>query len=504
VNDHARVPVIIGVGQVTNRGEDESPDPLELARRALVEAATDTGGVPTMLERLDRVDVVNIVSWSYGDVAAELGARVGAKPSRTAHSAWGGNQPTLLVDRAAEQIAAGEVRLAAVAGAESFRSLERAMKSGAMPDWPPPPPHAPPPPDAKSVVPAVAWEHGLRMPVDVYPVYENARRVAAGESLAESQAWAARMWSRMSDVAARNDGAWNPTPMTPEQIETVSATNRMVSFPYPKLMNALLSVDQAAAVLLADTETARELGVPEEQWVYPHGGAGANDPEDILARVSYARAPAMELVLDDIFPAAGVSADAIDLLELYSCFPCVPKMALTHLGWDRDRPMSVTGGLTFFGGAGNDYMGHALVAMVRALREGEGATGLLYGQGGFVTKHHALVVAAAPREGGYPVGGVAADAARQARVDALESPRLELAPVGDATIEGWTVTYERGGDPETGLIVGRLADGARFVATTPPGDRDQLDRLVGDDADLLDRPGTVGAAGDGRNEFRLR
>jgi len=504
VSDAARTPVIIGVGQVTSRDDDETPHPLELARRALLEAAADTGGDPAVLERLERLDVVNIASWTYGDVAGELAAAVGASPRVAAHSEWGGNQPTLLVDRAAEQITAGELRIAAVAGAEAFRTLERALKAGSMPDWPAPPPDAPPPPDPRALVPEPAWKHGLRMPVEVYPLYENARRVTAGESLEESQAWSARMWSRMSEVAAKNDGAWNPTPMTPEQIATVAPENRMVCFPYPKLMNALLSVDQGAAVLLADTETARSLGVPEDRWVYPWGGAGASDTDDILARVSYARAPAMEAVLDDVFPTVGVEPETIDLVELYSCFPCVPKMALTHLGWDRDRPISVTGGLTFFGGPGNNYMGHALVAMTRALRRGDGRIGLLCGQGGFVTKHHALVVAATPRDGGYPSGGAAADAARQARIDALESPRVEVAPNGEATIEAWTVTYGRGGDPETGIVVGRLRDGARFVATTPEGDRDQLERLVGDDPDLLERPGTVAAADEGRSVFRVR
>jgi hypothetical protein len=256
-------------------------------------------------------------------------------------------------------------------------------------------------------------------------------------------------------------------------------------------------------VILADTETAQRLGVPPSSWIYPWGGAGASDTHDILERVSYARSPAMERVLDDVFPSAGIPPDEIDLVELYSCFPCVPKMALSHLGWDEDRPMSVTGGLTFFGGAANDYMTHAIVAMARALRHGGGATGLLYGQGGFVTKHHALVLAKEARPGGYSSGGAQGDAARQAEIDALESPPLAREPEGDATVETWTVEYDRGGQPEAGLVVGRLPSGERFVANTPAGDRDQLDRLVGGDAEPIGAPGTVGPGGEGRNCFRL-
>ncbi len=489
-----RTPVIIGVGQVTNRGDDptDARDPLTLMGEALAAAADDSGAGPRALRELDGLDVVSLVSWSYGDVAAELATAVGANPAHTALSPWGGNQPTLLVDRAAERIARGELRCAAVVGAEAFRSLERALKAGAVPPWPSPPPEAPAPPNARSEVPDAAWNHGLRMPIEVYPLYENAFRADALLTFDESQDWSASLWAGMSRVAAANDGAWNPTPLDPAEIRAVSDRNRMVCYPYPKLMNALLSVDQGAAILLADTETARRLGVAESQWVYPWGGAGAHDPDDILARTTYARSPAMETVLDDVGATAGVELDEIDLVELYSCFPCVPKMALRHLGWARDHPISVTGGLTFFGGPGNDYMGHALVAMTRALRTGTGTTGLLYGQGGFVTKHHALVLATEPRSGPYPSGGATGDAKRQASVDALAAPRLELVPKGDATIESFTVAYARSGEPELGIVLGRLADGARFVANTPPGDREHLDRLADDATESIGDAGTVG------------
>ncbi len=501
-----RIPVIIGVGQVTNRSDDpaEARDPLALMREALVAAADDSGAGTRALQELDGLDVVSLVSWSYGDVAAELASAVGAHPTHSALSPWGGNQPTLLVDRAAERIARGEIRCAAIVGAEAFRSLERALKAGAVPPWPSPPPEAPPPPNARSEVPDAAWEHGVRMPIEVYPLYENAFRADAGLTFTENQEWSGSLWSGMSLVAAANDGAWNPTPMEPAEICAVSERNRMVCHPYPKLMNALLGVDQGAAILLADTDTARRLGVAESEWVYPWGGAGAHDPDDILARTSYARSPAMEAVLDDVGGTAGIDLDETDLVELYSCFPCVPKMALRHLGWAQDHPISVTGGLTFFGGPGNDYMGHALVAMTRALRQGTGSTGLLYGQGGFVTKHHALVLAAGPRNGAYPSGGAAADAARQATVDALGAPRLELAPQGDATIESFTVAYARSGEPERGIVLGRLGNGARFVANTPSGDRGQVDWLVDPAAEPIGVAGTVGQdSATGTNVFRI-
>ena len=95
---------------------------------------------------------------------------------------------------------------------------------------------------------------------------------------------------------------------------------------------------------------------------------------------------------------AGGDGRTFDAIELYSCFPCVPKMARRTLGLGADVQPTVTGGLTFFGAPLNTYMTHAACAMVRRLRGGA-RLGLLYGQGGFVTKHHALVVSPqTPRE----------------------------------------------------------------------------------------------------------
>jgi len=304
----------------------------------------------------------------------------------------------------------------------------------------------------------------------------------------------------MSKVAAHNPVAWHPTPREPEEIETPTPDNRMICHPYTKLMNAFLLVNQAAAAVVTDTDTARRLGVPEDRWVYPYGGAGADDPMDVLQRVSYDRAPAMEVSLDDAFSITERTFGEIDLLELYSCFPCVPKMAATHLGAVRDRDLSVTGGVTFVGGAGNGYMLHAIAAMTRALRGGEGATGLLYGQGGLVTKHHALLMGREPAADGYPVGD---DDARQRAIDELTAPRVAEEPNGPGTIETFTVEYGRDGEPSTGIVVGRLRNGERFIGNTRAGDREALDTLVRPDADVIGLDGKVETDTDGQTTFDL-
>ncbi|MBW3664690.1 MAG: acetyl-CoA acetyltransferase [Actinobacteria bacterium] len=478
---------------------DDGREPLDLATEALTQALSDAGLGPDGASAIDSIDVVNVVSWMYADLPGAIAKRVGASPSRTEHSTWGGNQPTLLLDRAAGRIAAGEHDVAVVVGAESFRSLQLTARQGRMPGWTPPPPDAVLP-DPKEHLPATAWDHGLFSPVQVYPLYENGLRHRVGLDLDASQRWSAQLWARMSQIAADNPDAWDRTVRTVEEVVTPSADNRPISFPYTKLMNARITVDQAAAIVVTSIGAARRLGIDESRWVYPLGAAGADDPQDILARVSYHTAPAMRASLLGALDEVGRSAPEIDLLELYSCFPCVPKLALLELGLPLDRDITVAGGLTSFGGPGNDYMLHAVVSMARLLRERQGATGLLYGNGGFVTKHHTLVLGSDDTTEGYTTDGVGRDAALQARVDALPAPAVTATPSGRGRIETFTAPYDHAGEPERGIVIGRLdRTDERFVATVPRG---QVGLLTDARHDPVGATGTVESTPDG-NVFTI-
>lgn len=493
--------MVVGVGDLADRVPDDdlasAKEPLTLLDEAVRLAAEDAGPARALLTAADSLLIVNVAAWIYRDLPGMLAERIGASPAYRVHSDWGGNWPTKLLDQAAARIASGESRVAVVAGGDVFRSASRAMGSGVTLPWTPLEDRRV---QAEDVIHPVAFRHGLRWPTQIYPLYENAFSHARGWGFEESQRWSAEIWSQMSKVAAENPAAWYHTPLSPEQIATPTADNRMICHPYTKLMNAYLMVNQAAAAIVTDTETARRLGVPEERWVYPWGAAGADDPMDVLARVSYDRAPAMEAALDGTLALAGGSIADVDLVELYSCFPCVPKMAATHLGLGRDRPLSVTGGVTFFGGAGNNYMLHAIAAMTRALRRGDGASAFLYGQGGLVTKHHALLMGREPPAGGYPVGN---EAERQRAIVALPAPPRAEEPNGPGSIETYTVVYERDGQPSAGILIGRLRSGERFVANTPPGDRDVLDALVRADADPIGIDGKVETDTDGRTTFDI-
>jgi acetyl-CoA C-acetyltransferase len=492
----AAVPVIIGVGDVVQRPGDEMRDPLSLTVDAVVAAAEDAGNA-SVLASIDSIDVVSMVSWTYDDVANQLADHLGCSPRHTAYSDYGGHQPVRLVDAAAARIAAGECSVALVAGGEAMRTLETAMRAGETPPWPPLPADARPADPREHVTDCMA-SHDMIWPTNVYPLYEHPSRRAVGHSQSEARGWIGATWAAASAVASDNPVAWFREPRAAAEIANAGDSNRMVSWPYTKLMSALLSVDQAAAVIVASTDAARLLGVPEDRWVYPRGGAGAVELDDVLARSSFEATAAGGAALDGALQLGGLDAQEVDLVELYSCFPCVPRMAARHLGRSLDATTTVTGGLTFFGGPGNDYMLHAVAAMVRAIRGGRGAHGLLYGQGGYATKHHAMVLADRPANT-YPVDDAVA---RQYVVDALVRPRLLDAYTGEGAIETLVMPYGRDGEPERVVIVGRAPTGDRFVARMEPTG-DAVAVLTDPDEEPLGRPVRVEESPDGLGHAEL-
>jgi acetyl-CoA C-acetyltransferase len=52
----------------------------------------------------------------------------------------------------------------------------------------------------------------------------------------------------------------------------------------------------------------------------------------------------------------------------------------------------------------------------------------------------------------------------QEQIDAAPRPALAEQANGSATIETYTVMFDREAKPELGIVIGRLADGRRFIA----------------------------------------
>jgi acetyl-CoA C-acetyltransferase len=460
-------PIIVGVGQVTNKTDDlaQAREPLALMEEAarLAERDADASG---LLAKIDSLQVVNVVSWPSADPPADLAARIGASPGEKIYTTLGGNTPQWLVNETAERIASGRVRLALIAGAEALHSARRARKLEQQLDWSP---RGRPEPNAGDNRPGssdMENKHGAFAPIQVYPLFENALRAKHGHSIAAHQREVGELCARFSLVAAQHPNAWFPEARTAEEIATPGPANRMVGFPYPKFMNAIMEVDQGAALLMTSESYARELGIAEDRWVYHLGGGEAIDHWYFTERVNYHSSPAIKIAGRRALETAGATIGDIACFDLYSCFPCAVQLGRDALGITRDDPRSltVTGGLPYFGGAGNNYTTHAIATMVEKLRADPDKLGLVSALGWFATKHAIGVYGAKRPEREWSRGDVKAD---QAEVDAMPHPDIAEVPNGPATIETYTVVYGRDGTPAQGIVIGRLEYGQRFIANTP-------------------------------------
>ncbi len=484
-----RTPVVVGVGQVAtppDAGLDAAarPEPLDLMTAALVAAAEDCDGAPaggaapagrTLIGRADSIRVVASLSWATANpallVAARLGFVEGNEPAELMVSSIGGNNPQALMHDACVAISRGERDVVLVTGAEAMYARALARRDPARPwlEWASQPDGTPPATlfgVERNGATELEMQRGVILPIHAYPLLENALRGANGWSLPEHAARIGGLWSRFSEVAAGNPDAWIRTARTPAEIMTPAPANRMVSFPYPKLCTANMQVDQGAAFIVCSVAAARVAGVPQERWVFPLAGADANDHWFISERPELHRSPAIRLAGAAALEEAGLGIDDIAVVDLYSCFPAVVQIAANELGLaidDLDRPLTLTGGLTFGGGPGNNYTSHGIARAVGALRAAPGDAALVTGLGWYATKHSVGVYASRPpavRKGGDRAFAFAWRNV-QGEVDAL--PRCIVDPdvTGAVSVETYTVTFDREGAPERGILACRTPGGER-------------------------------------------
>lgn len=491
------LPVIIGVGQVTQRPGAERPrEPLALMADAARAAEADAGA-GDLLHALDSLRVINVLSWPSKAPAQDLARALAVAPREQIYTAVGGNAPQWMVNDAAERIHAGEVTLALIAGAEAVYSARRARQQGVDLGWSP---RGNPAPDAGDTRPGTTpheMAHGATLPAQIYPLFENALRARYGRTIEEHQRALGELMAPFSEIAARNPYAWFREPRTAHAIATPAADNRYIGFPYTKRMNAIIDVDQGAAILMTSAGEARRIGVPEDRWVYLHGCGDANDHWYITERVGYHASPAIAAVGARACSMAGVSVDDIAHFDLYSCFPSAVQITRDALGIlpDDPRPLTVTGGLPYFGGPGNNYVSHSIAAMVERLRADRGSFGMVTANGWHVTKHSAGIYSTRAPERPWQRTDPRAD---QAAIDAQPGPPFEESPSGAATVETYTVLFSREGAPERGIVIGRTTAGARFIANTPD-DRRLLESMT--KREMVGTPGTVAGTDDGRNVF---
>ncbi|MDO9224401.1 MAG: acetyl-CoA acetyltransferase [Caulobacter sp.] len=503
-------PVLIGAGQFTYKGAaPTSPSPLELLKIAAERAASDAGLDPAALAGLDGVTVVGFTIDAPGgfqqlpfprlkNPPASLARALGADPRWSLYSHMGGNSPQQLVNTACERIARGDNDLVLAVGAEFLGSLMKRLKVGASFDgWGDDIDSEPARiGDPRAGSTAQETLHGMGRPINIYPMFENALRARDGRSIADHQTRLGELFAPFSKVAAANPHAWFPTERSAGELITVTDQNRMISFPYPKYLNAIMEVDQSAGVLIASVRKARELGVPEDRWVYLHGCADATDLWYPTDRQNFHSSPAMRLTGRRALEMAGVTLDQIDHFDLYSCFPIAVEVGAEELGLSLDDPrgLTVTGGLPYMGGPGNNYAMHSIAAMMDRLRDKPGSWGLCTANGWYLTKQSTGIYSTTPLKGAFERQD---PAVIQSQIDALPHPVTIDQPDGPATIETYTVVHSRDGY-FMGIVVGRDSQDRRFVAVTPDDEATLRDLET---REGVGRTGTVGRHPDGKRNL---
>jgi acetyl-CoA C-acetyltransferase len=492
-----RIPVIVGVGEITDRPSDlkSGLEPLALLEQALKRAEADSGG--KLLGEIQSLDIVNFLSWRYRDPEIQLSNRLGIKPKHAYYGPVGGESPIRYLHEAAQRIARGECSVAAVCGAEAQSTATKAERGGVELPWTPFAHDVEEPKRGAAFQKPLAVKLGVFRPVTVYPFYEAATSAHWGQTPREAMAESGQLWSRYSDVASQNPNAWLKRRFAPGEITTPSADNRLIAWPYTKLMVANPTVNMGGALLMTSLAKARAAGVAEDRMIHVWGGASAEEPRDYLIRDQFYESHPQNAVLKAVMDLVEGDGKKFDAIELYSCFPCVPKMARRTLGLGPDVQPTVTGGLTFFGAPLNTYMTHAACAMVRQLRGGA-RLGLLYGQGGFVTKHHALVLSReAAKEALAQDTSVQAEADRHRRA----VPEFVTEAEGKGKVESFTVIYGRN-DVEHGVVMLRTAANARTLARVPANDDATLGNLLNMDRTPVGSLGDIVTADDGVLEWR--
>lgn len=453
-------PVIIGVAQLQQRVQDplEGLEPVDLMVEAVRKAATDAGN-PRLLEAIESVRVVRGI-WRYKQPAGYVAEALGAASAERVGTHYGGNMVQSALNASAVDILAGKKSLIVLTGAEIGNSQAKARKLGI---------DLPRKETAGEYDRIIGEEMKMSgeaeaarqivQPIQMYPMFENALRFARGESIEAHLKRISELWSGFSQVAAGNPDAWIQTPVTAEEIRAVSPANRAISFPYPKFMNSNSAVDMSAAVILASVEKAKALGIDESRWVYPWTGTDAHDTYLVSSRDNLYSSPAIRIAGGRALELAGLNPDQLDFVDLYSCFPVAVQVAAAELGLSLDRPLTVTGGLTFGGGPLNNYVMHSIARMTDVLRDNPGQRGLVTANGGFLTKHAFGVYSTEPPPQDYQYEDL------QPEVDACPDRQWVVDHDGDVTIESYTVMYGPDG-PAVGHAACLTGDGVRTWANT--------------------------------------
>ncbi|MGE0384652.1 MAG: acetyl-CoA acetyltransferase [Gammaproteobacteria bacterium] len=490
-------PVIVGVGQICERLD--SPDyralsPVNLAAEAARRALDDALAADRLAPHVDAMGAVRTFEDSSPRMAMPFGKsnnfpwsvarRLGAAPRKVVWEIAGGQSPQHLLSEFAEKIAAGEVHAALLFGAEAISTGRDLMAKKAKVDWSETVEGEVEDrgPGTKGMITRTSLAHKLFGAPPQYALFEHARRRRMRLSRKDYADEMGRLFAPLSAVAAANPySSSGTTAYTGAQLVTVTERNRMIADPYPRLLVARDQVNQGAAVLLMSAGKARELGIPQAKWVYLHGYADLTERE-IMDRADLGASPAARAACNAALKAAGIGMADVRYIDLYSCFPIAVFNVCDAFGLSPDDPrkLTQTGGLPYFGGAGNNYSMHGICEIAARVRSDPGSYGFVGANGGALSKYsvgiYSTRAAAFRKQDCKPL---------QAELDAIPGPRIAQEADGWATIETFTIVHDRE-KPAYAVVIGRLeGSGDRFMANTYDGDAATLQQMI--DEDPLDR-----------------
>ena len=495
-------PVIIGVGQAVDHwnGRDpaEAPHPLAMIRTAMARAIEDTGSAGVE-QAIDCAAFIRTFPDSLGKPVTPFGtirnlpravlAETDLKPRRVIYSVVGGDQPQAMVNELAAALSKGECEVAIIAGGEVTGAMKAAMKNGHALDWADD--RDGPVEDrgkGDALLSKYELTNGLGMPPQVYAAQEQAWRARKGLTTRAWRDLAGKVFARFSKVAAGNAYAQFPKALDAEFIATPSRANYPICDPLLKWHVAQDAVNQSAALVLTTAGKARELGIADDKMVFLHGHSAIKD-KLVSQRPDLAHSAATKLALAQALEMSGLESAAITHRDLYSCFPIVPMLAAEYLGVDPlVDSMTVTGGLPFFGGPGNNYSTHAIASMVETLRKDRGSYGLVLANGGFLSKESVGIYSTRAPESWSP----ADNAASQRMID--EGAEIALLDEDcEAQVEAFTIIHGKDG-PVSAYVIARNADGRAFARIDVTDESaaqiiEDPDNLVGQNLSISHRDG---------------
>lgn len=501
-------PIIIGVGQVSERVGDpdyRARSPMDLAGDALIAAIADAGAIGDLAGAIDTLAAIRQFEISTPRAEAPFGksdnpprsisARAGADPARAILEVVGGQGPQKLVGELAAEIAAGNSQVAAIAGSEAISTALALARAGKQADWSET--VGGPLEDRgfgmKGMIDNTLIAHGAGAPIPGYALLDNARRARLRLSVEQYRREIGELFAPFTEVAAANLHAAAPRARSAEELALIDGRNRVVAEPYARMTVARDQVNQGAAIILSSAGAARVLGVPEDRWVHIHAVTSVKEAS-VLGRADLATSPAAVRSAKAALASAGIDIDTVSLIDLYSCF-AIPVFNIRDafgITPDDPRPLTLTGGLPFFGGAGNNYSAHAIVEAVTRLREQPDGYALVGANGGVMSKYATGIYARRPAEW-----------TSRERFTELPDESTVVAVYdifeGEAIVESYTLVP--GKEKPLVIIVARTDDGGRVAANLAKGDSDGLS--IFERGEPFGRKVAVIPLASGRNSFQF-